>query len=104
MREDYWALSRHLTHKVETCAVFFLCCCLTFNDKTQNTLLVIAVLTYLYITSEIRAMMARTVLTILIISLTLITFGVTDGQVIVSPEFRRVSECVGRLQVYKVRY
>ena len=101
MGEEYWALSRHLTHKVETCAVFFLCCWLTFNE---NTLLVIAVLTYLYITSEIRAMTARTMLTILIISLTLITIGVTEGQVIVSPEFRRVSECVGRLQVYKVQY
>lgn len=37
----------------------------------------------------------------LIISFIFITFGVTDGQVIVSPEFRGVSKCVGRLQVYK---
>ena len=45
--------------------------------------------------------MLRTMVTLLI-SFICLTVGVTQGQVIVSPVFRRASQCIGSLQIYKV--
>ena len=47
----------------------------------------------------ISVMLPRTMWPVLLISFTLV---VTEGQVLVSPEFRGFSQCVGRLQVFKV--
>merc|ERR1712079_787816 len=50
--------------------------------------------------TSINIMMLRTMVTLLI-SFICLTVGVTQGQVIVSPVFRRASQCIGSLQIYK---